>query len=381
MPPKQAARMGSAARAAASLPAARQAPCRELNESLLLTDEEKLATSKSLYGDHKARVSANTHHIHDRMRIRAYTTAMQAAYRGKRVLHLGCGMGLLSMLAAKAGAASVVAVDTSTIVQSAKVVAAQNELSNVTFLHGSLHEGTVQLPAEHKEFDVILCEWMSSFVTNDSTTMRELLYCRDNFLVKGGIVCPNEASLSVVGITDYQYKCDTVDYWDNVYGFNMAPMKQLVMREPTGCSLPKHLVKTKMATVATIKAAEIQSPEGGVDLKDKSKNANLVFEGDFSLPVTAKTTLHFLTFYASAAHRDATTPAANFDLASTVGGHNPWTEVSAALPEALPVFPGDLVTGHVRIEPKGNDTEITLTVSCKNSLVDHNSTTVHHFQY
>jgi protein arginine N-methyltransferase 1 len=377
MPPKR--QGGSAARAAAGM-SAREPSTREATESLRLTDEEKLATSKSLYGDHKARVSANTHHIHDRLRLRAFTTAMQASMRGKRVLHLGCGMGLLSMLAAQNAASHVVAVDTSTIVQSAQVVSQQNKLTNITFVHGSLHEGTAELPAEHREFDVILCEWMSSFISNDSQTMRELLYCRDKFLVKGGVVCPNQASLAVTAITDYSYKCDTVDYWDNVYGFNMQPMKELVMREPTACHLPRHLVKTKLSTVATVDALIIASP-AALDLQDKTKNENLIVEGDFELHVTGKSTLHFLTFYASGFHRDANCPGANFDLASEVGAPNPWTEVSAALPVALPVFPGDVVSGHVKIEPKGNDTEITLTVHCKNSLIDHDSTTVHHFQY
>ena len=376
MPPKRQG-SGSAARAAASLPP--RIPFVEANESLRASEEERLATSKSLYGDHKARVSANTHHIHDRLRLRVYTTAIQAAMKGKRVLHLGCGMGLLSMLAAKADAAHVVAVDTSTIVHSAKTVASDNKIANVTFIQGSLHEGTVQLPDAHQEFDVILCEWMSSFVTNDSATMRELLYCRDKFLAKDGTICPNKAELNMVGISDYQYKCDTVDYWDSVYGFNMAPMKDLVMREPTGCPIPKHLVRCKPCTAVSIDIMDLKQED--LDVKDKTKNAHLVVEGDFALTANAKSTLHFLTFYVSGMNRQKTCPAANFDLESTVGGSNPWSEVSAALPEALPVFPGDIITGHVRIEPKGNDTEITLSVSLKNDLITHSSTTVHHFQY
>jgi type I protein arginine methyltransferase len=377
MPPKRQGG-GSAARAAAGL--APRVPFVEANESLRTTDEESLATSKSLYGDHKARVSANTHHIHDRIRLRAYTAAIQAAMKGKRVLHLGCGMGLLSMLAAKAQATHVVAVDTSTIVNAARAVASDNKISNVTFLQGSLHEGTVELPEQHREFDVILCEWMSSFVTNDSATLRELLFCRDKFLAAGGTVCPNKAELSVVGISDYNYKCDTVDYWDSVYGFNMAPMKDLVMREPTGCPIPKNLIRGKLANVVSIDIFDLKQP-ADLDVKDKTKNAHLVVEGDFTFTATAKATLHFLTFYVSGANRHKECPSANFDLASTPGGSNPWSEVSAALPEALPVFAGDQVTGHIRIEPKGNDTEITLTVKLVNDLISHESTTVHHFQY
>jgi protein arginine N-methyltransferase 1 len=337
-----------------------------LSESLRITDDERLATSKSLYGDYKARISANTHCIHDRVRIAAFSKAIKAGMHGKRVLHIGCGLGLFSMLAARS-AASVVAIDTSTIVQSARIVASQNKISNLTFLHGSLHQGTAVLEPE-QQFDVILCEWMSSFLTNDTNMVKELAYCRTRFLAPGGVICPSQATLSVAAITDYQYKCDTVDYWDNVYGFNMAPMKELVMREPTASCIPKHLVKTRLNPVITIEAAQLNGDD-------------LTYEAPFTVTATGKSTLHFLTWYVTAAHRDAANPAANFDMASDIGTPNPWTEVSAALPVALPVFPGDVVTGNVRVSPKVGDTEVAIRLSFANDLVTHSSETLHHFQY
>jgi predicted nicotinamide N-methyase len=336
------------------------------SESLLASATEAQATSKSLYGDHKARISSNLHAVHDGVRNKAYMTAITNSMKGKTVLHIGCGMGLLSMFAARAMAKQVVAVDTSVIVHAATEVAKQNNLANLTFLQGSVSDG-LKLPLE--KFDVILCEWMGCFVTNDTTLLKELMHCKKNHLADGGAVCPNKSALYVAGITDYDYKNDTVEYWNNVYGFSMKAMKPLVLKEPTACSIPHHLIKTSMAQVKA------------VDVMDIQQEADLTFTAPFSITVLEQTTLHYLTFYNDASFAHPTNAAANFIIGTTPGGRNSWTEVSAILPEALPVFTGDVVTGTVKIDPKKGATTITVSVQCKNALVDHNTTADHHFQY
>ena len=341
------------------------------NASLLATDVEKAATSASLYGDHKARVSANVHNIHDRLRKSAYAVALREM-RGKRILHLGCGMGLLSMLAARTiGTGSVVAVDTSAIVQHADIVAKANKLDNLQFFRGSFLKKEIELPAEVKEakFDVILCEWPSSFVTNDTALLKELLWCRDNLLKADGVVCPNQASLHVAGVTDYQYRMDTLDYWDNVYGFKMSAMKDLVAREPTAASLGANQVVTDPTLIKTVKIADMKS------------DADFGYAGDFALAAKDKATVHYLTFYVDATFIHPSSPSGNFVLPFKLGASNPWTEVSAMLPEPLPVNVGDAVKGRVAVQPKGDNTELTIDVAFKNSIVEHASSSKHYFQY
>ena len=51
-------------------------------------------------------------------------------FKGKVVLDVGCGTGILSMFAAKAGAAKVIGVDMSSIVDYAKKIVADNNLSD-----------------------------------------------------------------------------------------------------------------------------------------------------------------------------------------------------------------------------------------------------------
>ena len=367
-----------------------------LSESLRATDVERAATSASLYNDHKARVSASVHHIHDKMRQAAYLGALRHCAKNKTILHLGCGMGLITMLAARGASPSlVVAVDTSSIVQDAEVVAKKNGFENVKFYRGSISKGTVKLDKDMK-FDVIVCEWMSSFVTNDTAMLNELIYCRDNHLAEGGVIAPNEASLHVAGVTDYAYTMETMDYWSNVYGFKMTAMKELVAREPTACSLPAHQLVTGTSAIRAIKINDLKattetSTTGPEDPDSASASAKddqastavpkYSFDGPFILTAKKASTVHYLTFYTDATFLHPTMPSANFILPFKPGSSNPWTEVSAMLPEPLPLNLGDKITGHVKVNPSKQRTEIIIDIQCKNDLINHSSTSKHYFQY
>ena len=321
------------------------------SESLLATDAEKHATSKSLYGDHKARVSSNVHVIHDKLRLRAFQTILQAI-KGKSVLHIGCGVGLLSMMMARAMAKRVLAVDSSTIVEAAQVVAKQNKLDNIQFLRvAKLAEaGLVE------KFDFVVCEWMGSFLTNDPS-LSDVVYARDNLLAPGGVVCPDRSSIHVLGISDYSYYFDSVEYWNNVYGFTMKPMKELVLREASTCHIPKNCLATNSCLLHTVHTSDYSEANGGA------------WSAPFSIHATKKATLHFLTFYVDCGFTSASDPGANFVIGFNPGGNNAWTEVSVALSESLPVNAGDVITGQISVTNKNKATEVQVVAVCNGSVV------------
>eukprot|EP00744_Colponema_vietnamica_P006678 GILI01009682.1.p1 GENE.GILI01009682.1~~GILI01009682.1.p1 ORF type:complete len:354 (-),score=126.35 GILI01009682.1:126-1187(-) len=337
---------------------------RTMNESLLATDTERHATSKSLYGDFKARISANVSTIHDNIRNNAYKQIM-GSLQGKTVLHLGCGMGLISMLAARAAAKHVVAVDTSAIVDCARVVAEQNQLKNITFIRGKIQEVAAELP--FKKFDVVLCEWMGAFLTNEED-YANIIYCRENLLAENGVMCPDQSSIHVVGISDYPYRRDNVDYWDNVYGFKMEPMKALVLEEAGACAIPRTCIatNTNLAYTLDIKTASLDKRE---------------YSFPFTLKADRKTTLHFLTFYVSAQFVDKTDKNFRFALDMRAGGPNPWTEVSVPLENQMPVNPNDVITGTVSVKPLGKLTEVNVTAECKGTVTTTTSTGRYYYTY
>lgn len=333
-----------------------------LNQSLLATDTEKHATSKSLYGDHKARISSNVSAIHDRVRIKAFQTIM-SSLKGKNVLHIGCGVGIISMMAARAMASHVVAVDTSVVVDAVSVVAKQNNLSNITFLRGKLRE--LKLPVER--FDVVICEWMGAFLTNEAV-LEDLVYCRDNLMNEGGLLCPDRSSLHVCGITDYQYYFDSVEYWDNVYGFDMEPMKKLVLEEASTCHIPRHCIATNTCLVHTL---DIKT----LDLEKRS------YSMPYSIQASKKATLHFLTFYIDCTFTNPVNPGANFVIGFNPGRSNTWTEVSVMFKDAIPVFAGDVIKGTVSVTPREKVTVVEITAACENAIGKHETAGTYVYSY
>lgn len=79
--------------------------------------------------------------------------------QGKVVLDIGCGTGILSMFAAKSGAAKVIGIECSNIVEYAKQIVEDNRFSNIiTLIKGKVED--VELPDGIQKVDIIISEWM-----------------------------------------------------------------------------------------------------------------------------------------------------------------------------------------------------------------------------
>ncbi|KAK2119077.1 Protein arginine N-methyltransferase 6 [Saguinus oedipus] len=105
-------------------------------------------------------VSVHEEMIADRVRTDAYRLSILrnwAALRGKSVLDVGAGTGLLSIFCAQAGARRVYAVEGSAIWQQAR------ELDRVPVLPGPVE--TVELP---EQVDAIVSEWMGYGLLHES---------------------------------------------------------------------------------------------------------------------------------------------------------------------------------------------------------------------
>ena len=79
-------------------------------------------TSKDYYFDSYAHFGIHEQMLKDTVRTKTYRNSIwhnKHLFKGKTVLDVGCGTGILAMFAAKAGAAKVIGVDMSGIVESA----------------------------------------------------------------------------------------------------------------------------------------------------------------------------------------------------------------------------------------------------------------------
>lgn len=148
---------------------------------------------------------------------------------GQTVLDIGCGTGILSMFAAKAGAGKVYAVECSNIVDYARKIIEENKFSDViTVIKGKVEE--IELPVE--KVDIIISEWMGYCLFYESM-LDTVLYARDKWLDKqDGILFPDRCTLYITAIEDRQYKDEKINWWDDVYGFNMSSIRKVAITEP-----------------------------------------------------------------------------------------------------------------------------------------------------
>jgi protein arginine N-methyltransferase 1 len=108
--------------------------------------------------------------------------------------------------AVKAGAKHVIGVDMSTIIDKAKEIVECNGMSDkITLLQGKMEE--VVLPFD--KVDIIISEWMGYFLLYESM-LDTVLYARDKYLVKDGLIFPDKATIFMAGIEDGEYKDEKI---------------------------------------------------------------------------------------------------------------------------------------------------------------------------
>ena len=104
-----------------------------------LSNEEM--TSKDYYFDSYAHFGIHEEMLKDEVRTLSYRNSMwhnKHLFKGKVVLDVGCGTGILSMFAAKAGAAKVIGVDMSSIVEYARKIVEVKKHSDKVFITNTL---------------------------------------------------------------------------------------------------------------------------------------------------------------------------------------------------------------------------------------------------
>ena len=200
--------------------------------------------------------------LDDVARTAAYRVALEqnpSCVKGKRVLDIGCGTGILSMFAARGGAKKVVGVDgAADIAAVARANAEHNGFRDViTVVQGKVEELLKQADVGGDEsgddvnnenvlrkhsFDVLVSEWMGYALLFESM-FDTVIEARDFLLKPGGAILPDVATLHVAG---FGRNATSLPFWDDVYGFEMPCVQK---------SLSEDAVKT--AIVAPVKGAHV----------------------------------------------------------------------------------------------------------------------------
>ncbi|KAI8913520.1 protein arginine methyltransferase 3 [Gorgonomyces haynaldii] len=163
--------------------------------------------------------------LKDTVRTEAYRDFMydnKHYFKDKIVLDVGCGTGILSMFAAKAGAKHVYAVDNSTIIRKAQEIATENGLGDkITFVRGRVED--IILPVD--QVDVIVSEWMGYFLLFEGM-LDSVIAARNKWLKPDGIMAPSRAIIYLTAIDNEDWYNDKCTFWNDVYGFKMQQMKR-----------------------------------------------------------------------------------------------------------------------------------------------------------
>ncbi|XP_044964684.1 probable protein arginine N-methyltransferase 3 [Hordeum vulgare subsp. vulgare] len=172
----------------------------------------------------------------DKVRTDAYRDALldnPSLMNGATVLDVGCGTGILSLFAAKAGASRVIAVDGSAKMSSVATQVAKNNgllydenmkmeqkhsSEVITVVHTKAEELNHKIVIPPNGFDVLVSEWMGYCLLYESM-LSSVIYARDHFLKPGGAVLPDTATILGAG---FGRGGTSLPFWENVYGFDMS---------------------------------------------------------------------------------------------------------------------------------------------------------------
>jgi len=169
--------------------------------------------------------------LRDRIRTEAYKRAIEAVVKpGDRVLDFGCGTGILSFFAARAGASEIYAIDRSSMIRTAQELARANGFSNIRFFKGE--GGAVELPSK---VDVIVSEFMGHFVFHEQM-LPPLLVLRDRWLAEGGRIIPARVGLQAALVGDESGAVDRAFFRTRPYGVDYSIIAEWPFFESTtGC--------------------------------------------------------------------------------------------------------------------------------------------------
>ncbi|CUM68164.1 uncharacterized protein PRCAT00005881001 [Priceomyces carsonii] len=302
------------------------------------TDKKQLPFSEQHYFSSYDHFGIHEEMLKDTARTLSYRSAMyknKQLFKDKIVLDVGCGTGILSMFAAKAGAKHVYAVDMSNIIEKAREIVNLNGFDDkITLLEGKLED----LDLGVDKVDIIISEWMGYFLLYESM-LDTVIYARDKYLKDDGLIFPDKCSMYIAGIEDGQYKQEKIHFWEDVYGFDFSPFIDVAMVEPLVDTVDNHSLMT-----TSCKFFEF-------DIK-KIRKEDLAFQRPFKLEAIDADLCHaFIVWF------DCQFPGDEQVVLRTgpMNHYTHWKQTVFYMDQVLDLKKGDVINGNISSRPNGSN--------------------------
>lgn len=214
--------------------------------------------------------------------------------------------------------------------------------------------------------DIIISEWMGYFLLYESM-LDTVLYARDKWLNKSpfsrGIIFPDKAVMFVGAIenTTDRIKNDRIDYWENVYGFDMSPIKEIAMQEPVIDVVSGKAVISDCVPILTL------------DLLKCTKE-NLSFKSKFKLRASRNDYFGGIVAYFEVGFTQIHKPI-GFSTAP-FAKYTHWKQTLFFLEENHSICEGEEIVGDIICLPNQNnprDLDISLRVKLDGKIAKHKS--------
>ena len=157
----------------------------------------------------------------------------------------------------------------------------------------------------------------------------------------------------LTAIEDGNVRRDRFDYWDDVYGFDMSPIKEIALREPV-----VDVVDAKSLVTDGV-------PILSLDILTCTKE-DLDFTSHFKLQALRNDYIHGLVAYFECAFTQIHKPI-GFST-SPMARYTHWKQTILYLPEPLTVCAGEVLMGEISCQPNQRnrrDLDIGLTLTFK----------------
>jgi len=229
------------------------------------------------YFQYYAKCTNQQNMMQDSVRTTTYRRAIienPDDFRGKRVMDIGAGSGLLSFFAAQAGASLVYAVEASSMGEVIQLLADSNNFpgSKIEVVTRPLETITDEVVGK---VDCLVSEPIGTFLFNERM-MESYLVARDRFLKPGGKMFPNVGNLCIAPFSDAMMHYEQMSknaFWknSNFYGIDLSAAVPRCTKEHfrqpivdyinPDCLVAKHIEKRfDFATISVESLHKIEIP-------------------------------------------------------------------------------------------------------------------------